>query len=158
MIVVETRFYPIVLLSYRGQLRSEADHRAALTQLEALGRKAQREGTRHVAITLGGTGMAATERQVVARLMESFPKDLLDLYLASYVVIDSALLRGMFTALKWLSPKLSGVEPIASAELAVSAAAATLEAHGTPAGDGILQGVRYWLLMEKKRSGVAVES
>jgi hypothetical protein len=158
MIVVETRFYPIVLTSYRGQVRSEADHRASLTQLEALGRKAQREGTRHVSIALGGAGMAATERQMVAKLMESFPKDLLDLFLGSYVIIDSALVRGMFTALKWLSPKLSRVEPMASVESAVAAAAAALAAHGTPADDATLQGVRFWLKMEKKRSGAAVES
>jgi len=151
MIVFETGFYPYVLTSFRGKGFTEAEYTAFLGLSAAMGKKAQAAGTRHVSITLGGVEMAASERKMVARLMETFPKELMDLNVASYVIVPSPAIRGIITALRWLSPKLKVIEPVASIDDAMTAAAAALRAHGVSVPEMQATGARRWLRAELSR-------
>jgi hypothetical protein len=151
MMVVESKFYPYLLMSTRGNTHTEPELRAMLEATAAVGRTALRNGTKHVSVAIGGANMSASERKTLARLMEDFPKELLDLILGSYVIIDSPILRGALTALRWLSPKLVMIEAVSSVPAAMAAAAAALEKHGIAVDAGRVDGARRWLQKEQER-------
>jgi len=145
MIVLESGFYPYVLISFRGKDFSEAEFTAHLDASAAVGRKAQEAGTRHAVITLGGADMRASKRKMVAELMEDFPKELMDLPVGSYVVVNSAVVRGIVTVLRWLSPRLSRIEAVESIDDAMVAASAAFRANGIVVEAATTSSARRWL-------------
>jgi hypothetical protein len=150
MIVVESKFYPYVLMSIRGDSNSEAEVRGMLESTMVIGRNALRAGTRHVCVTLGGTSMTPGERRMMASMMVDFPQELLALILGSFVVVENPIMRGALTALRWLSPKLVMIEPVPSVVAAMDAGDAALRKNGIAVKKERRQSAQRWLEAEEE--------
>ncbi len=150
MIIVESKFYPYVLMSYRGEHHGEAELRIMLERTRVIGQNALRAGTRHVYVTLGSTTMTAADRKLMASLMVDFPAELLALILGMYVIVENPIVRGALTALRWISPKLVMIEPVSSIQAAMDAAEATLGKHGIPVKKDQRLGAQRWIEAEEE--------
>jgi hypothetical protein len=145
MITVESRFYPYLLISFRGTGHEAAEYRAMFDATEAIGRKALRERTRYVCVSITSGGMSASEREIVARMIQEAPKDLQNVAIGTFVVVRSALFRGIVTALRWVSPALANIEPVSSADVAMSNAEAAFRRNGITVGIAETELARRWL-------------
>ncbi len=150
-ITVETRFYPFVLMSFRGD-PTESEYRALFDSLAQISRKALRESTKHVCITVSSCNISPQNRKLVASLTEKHPEELMGPVIGSYVIVDSTILRGLLTALRWLSPKLAKLETPGSPDEAMTAALACLRKHRVDVFSAEVMGARNWLKTESARS------
>jgi hypothetical protein len=155
MILVEAKFYPFLLMSVRGRGHSEAEYRAMFDATDAVGRTALREGTRYVCISVSSGTMSAAERKYVANRIAASPKELKDVSLATFVIVESQAFRGVLTALRWLAPALVNVDPVASVDAAMSAAAAAFERQGIQVDGALTRGARHWLQEQAALQGHA---
>jgi hypothetical protein len=149
-ITVETRFYPFVLMSFRGD-PTESEYRALFDSLAQVSRKALRESTKHVCITVSSSTISPQARKLVASLTEKFPEELMGPVIGSCVVVDSTLLRGLLTALSWLSPRLAKLDTAASPDEAMNTALACLRTHRVDVLNAEVMGARNWLKTEAAR-------
>jgi hypothetical protein len=145
MITVNTEHYPFVLSSYRGDQYPEAMLRGMFAQMAEIARKSIHDGTRHVAVTLGGANMNAAQRKIVAELLAAFPAEYMDRTIGSFVIVPSAVVRGAMTALRWISPKLVQVESVATVDDALRDATARLRERGVAVDEPTIIGARRWL-------------
>ena len=121
------------------------------SSLAQISRKALRENAKHVCVTVCGSTISPQNRKLVASLSEKFPEELTGPVVGSYVIVDSTLLRGTLTALKWLSPRLARLETPVSPEEAMKAALACLRKHNVEVFSAELIGARNWLNTESTR-------
>ncbi len=145
MILVEPKYYPFLLMSVRGSSHSESEYRAMFEATEAVGRKALRDKTKHVVISVSGGNMSAGERRFVADRAAATPKELEEVSVHTYVIVESSTYRGVLTALRWLAPSLVKIEPVGSVEAAMTGAAATFKAHGIAVDGAQTRHARQWL-------------
>ena len=145
MIIVEAKFYPFLLMSIQGDRQAEAEYLGMFEATEAVARKAIREKTRHVCISVGGGAMSASERRFVATRVAASPAEFRRVVIASFVVVDSAVFRGVLTALRWLAPSLVGIGAVGSIDAAMAAADETFRAHGIGVDPVCSDGARRWL-------------
>ena len=145
MILVEAKFYPYLLMAFQGTGHTEAEYRAMFTATEAVGRRALAEKTKYVCISVSGGNMSAAERKLVAALMEESPKELEAASLRSFVIAESAVFRGVLTALRWISPRFATVTPVASIDVAMTGAEADLRENDIRFDPGSTPRVRQWL-------------
>jgi hypothetical protein len=150
MITINTDHYPFVLASYRGEQYSEAILQAMFTQMADIARKSIRDGTSHVAVTLGGANMNAAQRKIVSDLLAAFPAEYMDRTVGSFVIVPSALVRGAMTALRWISPKLVQVDSVATIEEAMRAGTARLRERGIAVDEQTILGARRWLVAQER--------
>lgn len=148
-ITVETSFYPFVLLSFRAP--TDADYRGLFDTMTQLSRKALRENTKHVCIIVSGSNISPGTRKLIASLVERFPEELMSPFAGSYVIMDNTLLRGLLTALRWLSPRLANLETPATLEEAITAGAARLRELHVEVPNTEILGARNWLRTESNR-------
>jgi hypothetical protein len=71
-------------------------------------------------------------RKRIAERMDALGPDVQELTVASYVIFESALIRGVITALAWLHAPLAETIAVASPALAIGAALRDLDAAGIP--------------------------
>ena len=108
---------------------------AYLELLVAIADEGIRTGRRHVVIvTNDPTKVSAAGRRRVANAMAlHLTPAQIDVTLASFLPIDSTVVRGMITAFRWFSPDtLKTLRVVSSMQSALDEALQTLEAHGTP--------------------------
>jgi len=99
-------------------------------QLDRVIDRAQREGVRYVSVSCGGSNLTAAMRKVVAERASKIPTARAALNIASFVVLDNALLRGAVTAIKWISSKnMQNVFPVATLEEGLAKAKSALAAQ-----------------------------
>jgi hypothetical protein len=150
MIVFETKFYPLVLLSFRGKDHDEADYRGLMASTAHVARRSIGAGLKYVTITLFSAQPSTAERKLVNRLMAEYPEELLCLLAGSYVVAESSIARALIAALRWISPKLRGIEAVASNDDALAAATATLERYGIELDGAQVAAAQRWLDTERE--------
>lgn len=73
-----------------------------------------------------------TARRRIAERMDALGDDATTSTIASYVIVESALLRGAITALSWLHAPLEGTVAVGTPALAIEAALRDLDAAGIP--------------------------
>jgi hypothetical protein len=145
MMLVEAKFYPYIVISFRGTGHAEAEYRAMFEAAEAAARRALRERTKCVCISISSGSMSAAERKLVARLIEESPKDLQHAAIGTFVVVQNALFRGIITALRWVAPTLTTLEPVSSVDFAMNRAAEAFRLHRITVGSAETEGARRWL-------------
>lgn len=150
MITINTDHYPFVLASYRGDHYSEATLGAMFAQMTDIARKSIRDGTFHVAVTLGGANMNAAQRKIVSDLLAAYPAEYMERTTGSFVIVPSAVVRGAMTALRWIAPKLVMVESVATVEEAMRAGTARLRERGIAVDEQTIIGARRWLAAQAR--------
>jgi hypothetical protein len=85
-------------------------------QLDVVIDRAVAQKQRYVSISVGGSNLSAALRKVVAERSSKIPPERAVYNVASYVVLESAILRGTLTALKWISSNMENVYPVATVE------------------------------------------
>jgi len=157
MIVVEAKYYPYLLMGVGGERHTEADYVAMFEATEAVARQAIRDKTRHVVVSSSNFNMSAAERKFVAARAAAVPQELQDVSLGAYVIAESLAIRGVLTALRWLTPSLVSVEAVGSVDAAMTATAAVFEAHGIKVNAERTRGARRWLeeqtVLQRKAAG-----
>lgn len=152
MIKLTAELYPFILVSYQGKSCTDDEIRAMFDRMNELSRRAITDKTHYVIISLGGTSLNAANRKLIAELVNECPKEYFDRTIGSFVIVPSAVLRGMMTALRWVAPALATVESVSSLEEAVEAGVACLEKHRIAIDRGIVTEARLWLRHEHQRS------
>jgi hypothetical protein len=132
--ILNETFYPI-LLTGLDEPFLPGEIEAYLEKLLAIANEGIRTGKRHVVIVINDpTKVSAAGRRRVADAVTSrLTPAQLDVTLASFLPIDSALVRGAVTAFKWFSPEaLKSLRVVSSMRGALSEALRALDQHGTP--------------------------
>jgi hypothetical protein len=132
--VLNDTFYPILLMGM-DEPYAPGEIEAYLEKLVAIANEALRTRKRHVVIVMNDPTKvsAAGRRKVADAVAKRMTPTQIDVTLASFLPIDSALVRGVLTAFKWFSPHtLKSLQVVDSLQSALDQALAALEAHGTP--------------------------
>jgi hypothetical protein len=132
-IVCDDRYGPLLVTTFIGVIDLEAArwfeevHTRAILRQVALGRRvvSVNDSTQ--------TGSPTPElRKFWSEMAERTSPTVLTAMLGTFVVLDSALMRGALTAISWLSPVLRDIESFATLPLALKAGTERLAAAGTP--------------------------
>jgi hypothetical protein len=145
MILVEAKYYPFVLMSVRGNHHTESEYGVMFDAMDAVARKALRDGTRHLVISVSNHNMSAGERKFVATRAAAIPSEQQAVSLGTYVIVESAAFRGVLTALRWLAPSLVSIDPVGSVEAAMSSAVATFKRERIQVDGVCARRARQWL-------------
>jgi hypothetical protein len=73
---------------------------------------------------------SAKARKLIADLTAAQPTDATKFTYASYIVIESALIRGVVTALRWILPRMADSESVDSVGKAIERSLALLDSKG----------------------------
>lgn len=139
-IVIDSRFLPILFVTFRGG-STEGLIRDYFKKLEALHRRLGPDA-RYVSITDAreASHPPAAVRKLVADLTEAHRDVWSRLVLRSLTVIDSAVIRGAFTAIEWISRRPFDIQMVASVSAALDEAARVLDEAGLPWPTGVRRG------------------
>jgi hypothetical protein len=126
--------YPFVLQGFPRGRKPRAELDALFDQMEAVGHRAVESGAVHVVVAVGDEGFTADERKIIADHMARAPAAEAARVVGAFAVVESALARGVLTALKWLAPKVIPVVAAGTPDEAIDLAERCLREHGvTPA-------------------------
>lgn len=132
--ILDNTFYPILLMGMDEPF-GPGEIEAYLEKLVSIADEGLRTGKRHVVIvTNDPTKVSAAGRRRVANAVAlHLSPAQIDVTLASFMPIDSALVRGAITAFKWFSSEtLKTLCVVSSMQGALREALLALEEHGTP--------------------------
>ena len=142
-------FYPILLMGLDEPF-APGEIEAHLEKLVAIANAGIRTQRRHVVIvTNDPTKVSAAGRRRVANAMAlHLSPAQVDVTLASFLPIDSIIVRGAVTAFRWFSPDtVKTLRVVDSMQSALDEALRALAAHGTPF-EGDYQALRRALRLE----------
>lgn len=129
MIVTEARWFPVVVVVFRGPYtRPIID--AYFEEQIRLARRALRERTFLVSIAQSPDAPDAQARRWIAEATQAMPAELRARTLRSYCIVDGALQRGVVTAMSWLFKGMADLEAVASEEDALVALRALFAERG----------------------------
>ena len=122
--------FPLVRIHWGKEL-TIADIDACYDQLIALQQKCVADGSRFVVVSWGADSISSKLRKHIADEAERrvTPK-LQRASIATFVVVESPIMRGILTELKWMSPKMAIIHPVATLEEGVREARRVLAEHG----------------------------
>jgi hypothetical protein len=129
VISVEARWFPVILLRWRGPYTRSVIH-DFFVQQRALAERAVRENTYIAVIARVVDPPDAAARKWVAEETERMPPALRARTLRSFCIAENAVHRGVITAVSWLVRDMATLEAVASSREAVRGARALLESRG----------------------------
>lgn len=129
-ISLDLESYPFILQGFPRGPKPETEIHALFDEMEIVGRRAVEGGLVHVVIAVGDEGFSAAERRIIAARMAAAPPAEAARVVGAFAVIESALARGILTALKWLVPSAIPIVAAETTDEAVELAEACLRAHG----------------------------
>jgi hypothetical protein len=152
MIALNDEHYPFVLMSFRVGECSADDYRALFERFRSIATRAIRNDTCHVTISVSTGGLSPKDRKLVGELTNGVPRAELDRTLGAFVVDQRAAVRGIITALRWISPKMPNLRAVSSVEHALDAALACLASRAITVDPRLRERSRAWLLHETRAS------
>jgi hypothetical protein len=152
MIAICDEHYPFVLMSFRVGECSPADYRSLFDRFRSIATNAIKHDTYHVTISVSTGGLSATDRKLVGEMTNGVPRAELDRTIGAFVVDRRAAVRGMITALRWISPKMPNLRAVASVEHALDGALVSLADRAINVDPRLRDRSRAWLLQETRTS------
>ena len=132
-VVLDVQHFPLLFTKFVGDVTVEmfAEYFDWVVQIN---QRAQAEGTKIVTVTDGtqGSRPSADARAYIAAKQDEIVDAYGHLSLASYVALDSALVRGALTAIGWVAKRGLAVTPVRSIAEGVERALADFDAAGVP--------------------------
>lgn len=137
-VVIDPRGWPIIIATWFGEPTELLVDRYFAAHAVLLDR-ARRSRERIVLITdaFATERPSAKARKRITDLTAEQPADVQTLTVASYVVIENPMIRGVVTALAWVNPKMAESENVASITIALERSLAALDAAGIPRPKGL---------------------
>lgn len=129
---IEADKFPLIIVRWAGPV-SERELARFFTTMDGLADRAALAGTHYAVISDGEADFTAMQRKQIADWTAGFPEQRARWDLGNFVVLKSAAARGVLTAIRWLSPKLSKVFVFASFDEAQAAARERIASSVTPA-------------------------
>lgn len=112
-IEIDTSQYPLVVQRWHSDpTANELDQ--YFVYADQLADHAIATQSYYAVVVTGSLNLSATGRKYLGAWIDKVPKARRERALGSYVVISSAAIRGMLTAMRWLSHNLDDVYPVAS--------------------------------------------
>jgi hypothetical protein len=111
VIEIDTSQYPLLIQRWNGA-PSTADLDAYFVEADEIADHAIASQTFYCVVVTGSLNIAAGGRKYLGAWIDTVPKVRRERNLGSFVVIDSAAVRGMLTALRWVSNNLDEVTPV----------------------------------------------
>jgi hypothetical protein len=132
-VVGDIRHFPILIATWFGE-PTESLVRAYFAWSDEVAREAIENGQRYVIISDNAHARrpSPTVRKLVATLIDEGPAAETDRVITSFVVFESALVRGAVTAMQWLSRKDWNLVTTATVQQAVAGALGVLKQHRLP--------------------------
>jgi hypothetical protein len=132
-VVVDDRYSPLIVTTFLGETDLtlgkwfEEVHRRLILSQGVQGRRVLSiiDATRSIRPT-------PDMRRFWAEMSERTTPSMKEATLATFLVVDNALLRGAITAISWMSPSLRDLESFANIEAAMNEAFQRLARAGTP--------------------------
>lgn len=118
--------FPLLITVWRGA-STVSDIGAYAAAMNRYMARALAEG-RSVALVDDATAITATSPEVKKAIAALGPPA--SVVVGTWVISDSALIRGVVTALRWLNPAMANVRMVASFDRALREARAALDAAG----------------------------
>jgi hypothetical protein len=136
--VGDIRWFPVMITTFFGE-SNETQIRHWFDWYHGLFARLPAAGTRYVAITDATRSQRPppTIRKLIAELTDAFPEPWTEACVATYVVLDSAIVRGALTAMQWLSSRSWRINPVASMADALEQAIAAMTKAGMPIPAGM---------------------
>lgn len=122
---IETELFPLIVVRWHGSV-SEPELNRFFSTMDKLVNRAAEAGTPYAVVSDGEANFSPTQRKQVAAWAASFPERCTRWDRGNYVVVRSAAARGILTAVRWLSPRLSNIFVYASFDEALQAARSRL--------------------------------
>jgi hypothetical protein len=129
-IPLDLESYPFILQGFPRGRKPGIELHALFDQMEIVGRRAVESGALHVVIAVGDEGFNAAERRIIADRMAQAPPAEAACVVGAFAVIESAIARGILTALKWLAPRAIPIFAAKTPDEAIELAEAHLCANG----------------------------
>jgi hypothetical protein len=132
-VVIDDRYAPLIVASFMGETDLELGrwfveaNRKLLLQHAASGRRML-----SICDATLATKPTPEMRRFWADFSNASTQTMKDATLATFIVVNSPLLRGAITAIGWLSPALRDLESFSTIDEAVRDGAARLARAGTP--------------------------
>lgn len=132
-IVIDDRYAPIVISTFLGETDLELGHWYADTHKKVLLAHAA-HGRRIVSISDASAAVKPTPemRKFWADLSNNATEGMRGANLATFLVVNSPILRGAITAIGWLSPSLRDLESFSTIDEALREAMVRLMKAGLP--------------------------
>jgi hypothetical protein len=132
-VVGDIRHFPILIATWFGE-PTEHLVRAYFAWSDEVAREAFERGQRYVIISDNAHAErpSPTIRKLISALIDAGPAAETDRVITSFVVFESALVRGAVTAMQWLSRKDWNLTTSATVQLAVAGALSVLKQYRMP--------------------------
>lgn len=124
MRIDESRF-PLILISWSGQV-SDAELASFFRAMDALADRAASARQHYAVVSDGDADFGPVQRKLIADWVAAMPAERARWDLGNFVVVASAWARGILTAVRWLTPKLTKVFVFSTRAEALKAAESAL--------------------------------
>lgn len=138
-IVLDERETPIVFATWFGEPTEDLVRRFYQWQSKMLDRIAATPSGKFVFITDSSSAGRPTPkaRKLITDLLSELEPKIQRYTLRAYIVIDNPLIRGVFTALAWLNPRMAETVVSSSCAIAIEQAFQDLDLAGVPRPRGL---------------------
>ena len=132
-VVGDARHLPLVLATWWGTA-TESIVRRYFTWQAAIGMQVADDDARMLLLTDARFARRppATTRRVIAELSDALPAPVFERSLGSFLVLESAVVRGAFTAMQWISQKEWKVTTVPDLRTGLLRAFSAIESAGLP--------------------------
>jgi hypothetical protein len=138
-VVGDVRHFPVLIATWFGE-PTERLVRHYFAWSDEVAREAYVRRERYVIVSdnVNAVRPSPRTRALIADLIDAGPAATTDRIIASFVVFDSALVRGAVTAMQWLSKKDWRLTTTATVQEAIAGALGVLAKHGLRRPPGLL--------------------
>jgi hypothetical protein len=105
---IDAEQFPLILVRWSGAV-SEHELITFFREMDKLADRAAEARRHYAVVSQGEADFTPTQRKRLADWTAGFPEARAQWDLGNFVVLESAAARGVLTAVRWLSPKLSKV-------------------------------------------------
>jgi hypothetical protein len=132
-VIGDIRHFPVLIVTWFGE-PTEHLVRRYFGWSDDVARHAIARGQRYVIISDNSRARRPppTVRKIVSKLIDDGPAAATDCVIETFVVFESALVRGAVTAMQWLSMKDWNLRTAATVQLAVEGALKAVDDYGLP--------------------------
>jgi hypothetical protein len=132
-VVGDIRHFPVLIATWYGE-PTEPLVRAYFKWSDEVAAEAYSNDRRYVIISdnVHARRPSPTVRKLVAALIDAGPAAKTERVISTFVVFESALVRGAVTAMQWLSHKEWNLTTAATVQIAITGALGVLAKHGAP--------------------------
>jgi hypothetical protein len=138
IVVLDAQYWPVVFATWIDEPSEGAVTRYFEANEKLLTRaRSSRERFVVVTDTAHTKRPSAKVRKLIADKTNAQPKDAVELTMGSIIVVESALIRGVVTALTWILPRMKDSEILGSISEAIDRALAILDSKGVARPKGL---------------------